>query len=112
VSRQSVENYFRILSDTLIGFHLKAWQPRAKVKEIGHPKFYFFDPGVVRVLSGKVRSPMEKGDAGTLFETYLLHEIRAYIQYRNLGGDLFYWRTPSGTEIDLIWKRDQDCVAF
>ncbi len=112
ISRQSVDNYFQILSDTLIGFHLNAWQPRAKVKEVGHPKFYFFDSGIVRVLSGKLRSTMENIDRGNLFETYLLHEIRAYIQYKKLGGELFYWRTTSGTEIDLIWNRDQDSIAF
>jgi len=112
ISRQSVENYFKILSDTLIGFHLNAWRPRAKVKEIEHPKFYFFDPGVVRVLSGKLRSPLEKSDAGNLLETYLIHEIKAYVQYRKIGGEFYYWRTTSGIEIDLIWKRDQYCIGF
>ncbi|TAK73962.1 MAG: ATP-binding protein, partial [Gammaproteobacteria bacterium] len=48
VPRTTVSAYFDVLIDTLIGNWLPAWMPRAKVKEAAHPKFYFFDCGVVR----------------------------------------------------------------
>ncbi len=112
ISRQTAENYFGILIDTLIGYYLPAWQPRAKVKEVNHPKFYFFDTGVVRALSGKLKSPIESSERGQLFETYIINEIRAYLQYYKLGGDLYYWRTSSGTEVDLIWKDDKNLILF
>jgi len=48
-----VQGYFEILLNTLFASLLPASRPRAKVKEIQHPKFYFFDPGVVRALSGR-----------------------------------------------------------
>jgi predicted AAA+ superfamily ATPase len=60
---------FTSLIDTLIGFWLPAWQPRAKVKETRHPKFYFFDPGVVRGIGGRLREPLDEEERGRLLET-------------------------------------------
>ncbi len=36
-SRSTVTSYFNILEDTLIGSFLPAWQPRLRMKEVGHP---------------------------------------------------------------------------
>ena len=45
VARPTVQGYFEVLTDTLLGAWLPAWRPRAKVKEAQHPKFYLFDCG-------------------------------------------------------------------
>src|SRR5712692_1854330 len=79
VARPTVQGYFEVLVDTLIGAWLPAWRPRAKVKEVQHPKFYFFDTGVVRALSGRLHEPLTDAERGPLLETYLLHELRAWI---------------------------------
>jgi predicted AAA+ superfamily ATPase len=42
---------------------------------------------------------------GMLLETYLFHELRAAVAYRNVGGSLFYWKTQGGTEVDFVWRR-------
>jgi len=105
VARPTVQGYFEILIDTLIGVWLPAWRPRAKVKEVGHPKFHFFDPGVVRAITGRVRDPLSDPERGTLLETYVLHELRAWINVSACGGQLSYWRTPSGSEVDFVWTR-------
>jgi predicted AAA+ superfamily ATPase len=105
VARPTVQGYFEILIDTLIGFWLPAWRPRAKVKEVGHPKFYLFDPGVVRAITGQLRDPLSDTERGTLLETYVLHELRAWMNVSACGGQLSYWRTPSGSEVDFVWTR-------
>lgn len=112
VSRPTVQGYFGVLVDTLIGVWLPAWRPRAKVKETAHPKFYLFDCGVVRALSRRLREPIESAERGALLETLLLHELRAQIAYSGGGGELSYYRTPSGTEIDFIWSRGKTSVGI
>jgi len=112
VARPTVQGYFDALTDTLIGFWLEAWRQRAKVKEVAKPKFYLFDPGVARALAGSLREPLESAEKGPLLETWALHELRAAIAHQNLGGELRYWRTPSGSEVDFIWTRGKRAVGI
>ncbi|MFH1436970.1 MAG: DUF4143 domain-containing protein [Pseudomonadota bacterium] len=112
VARPTVQRFFSVLVDTLIGTWVPAWNPRMKVKEVAKPKFYFFDPGVVRALSGLLRDPVEKAQRGPLLETLVLNELRAYISYAGIGGKLHFWRTSSGREIDSIWSRGKRHVGF
>jgi predicted AAA+ superfamily ATPase len=112
VARPTVQGYFEALTDTLIGVWLPAWRRGAKVKEVASPKFYLFDPGVARALAGRVREPLEGAERGPLLETWVLHELRAAMAIQNLGGELHYWRTPSGSEVDFIWTRGPRAVGI
>lgn len=112
VARATVSTYFEVLVDTLLGYWLPAWTPRAKVKEVAHPKFYFFDCGVVRAIQKLLRDRINNEERGILFETLVFHELNAHISYKNTGGELFYWRTVDGAEIDFIWKRANNIIAI
>jgi predicted AAA+ superfamily ATPase len=112
VARPTVQGYFETLTDTLIGSFLPAWRARAKIKEVAHPKFYFFDPGVVRSLTGRLREPLHDTERGALLETYVLGELRAWINVSGAGGQLAYWRTPSGSEVDFVWSRGARAVGI
>jgi predicted AAA+ superfamily ATPase len=112
VARPTVARFFDILVDTLIGFRLPAWRPRARVRETQHPKFYFFDTGVTRGVLGRLRNRLESAERGPLLETLVLHELRAAVNAENIGGNLSYWRTPSGVEVDFIWERGRTRVGI
>lgn len=112
VARPTVQGYFGALVDTLVGFWLPAWRKRAKVKEVASPKFYLFDPGVARALAGRLREPLDGNERGFLLETWVLHELRAAMAFRNLGGQLHYWRTPSGSEVDFVWTRGNRAIGI
>jgi predicted AAA+ superfamily ATPase len=112
VARPTVQGYFARLIDTLIGVWLPAWRKRAKVKEIASPKFYLFDPGVVRALAGRLREPLDAAERGFLLETWILHELRAAMAIQDTGGQLHYWRTPGGAEVDFVWTRAAHAIGM
>jgi len=112
VARPTVQGYFEVLDDTLLGSWLPAWRPRAKVKEVQHPKFYLFDCGVVRALAHRLREPLDGAERGQLLETLVLNELRAHISYSGCGGELAYYRTPSGTEVDFVWTRGKHRIGI
>ena len=75
VSRSTVQGFFEVLADTMIGTMLPAWRPRARVKEVANPKFYLFDTGVARTVSGRLREPLHSTERGQLLEAWVLHEL-------------------------------------
>lgn len=111
VARTTVQRFFDTLADTLVGHLLPAWRAKAKVREYGKPKFYFFDPGVVRAIRDVADEPLADAESGALLEGYVLHELRAAIAYQGLGGEILYWSTPGSKEIDFIWTKGSRRVA-
>ena len=105
VARQTVQGYFEILIDTLTGFWLYPWKLKRTTKQVAHPKFYFFDPGVVRALSGRIAYPVLHEELGHLFETFIINELRAYLHYNEKEYPLYYWRSHSGNEVDIFLEK-------
>lgn len=112
VPRATVSTYFEILTDTMLGQFLPAWTAQARVKEVAHPKFYFFDTGVVRAIQGALHDRPTGAERGHLLETYLLHELSSHVSYRGIGGQWSYWRTNDGVEVDFVWQRGGQVVAI
>jgi predicted AAA+ superfamily ATPase len=102
VPRSSVDVYFSILEDTLLGHFLPAYRPSVKVREQTHPKFYWFDPGVSRSASGLLFDPVERTWKGAALETLIYHELRVFNHTRNRNREIFFYRTASGVEIDFV----------
>jgi predicted AAA+ superfamily ATPase len=101
VPRSTVQEYFQILRDTLLGDDLPAWRKSVKRKPVSTSKFYFFDIGVARFLQGRRGLKMRSPEFGEAFEAYIHHEIRTYCDYKG-GCDLGYWRSTSGFEVDFV----------
>jgi predicted AAA+ superfamily ATPase len=102
VARNTVDNYFSVLTDTLVGHFLPAWRPGLKVREATQPKFYWFDPGVARAAAGLLRDPADRLWQGTALETMIYHELRVYNEASRKQRPLYYYRTPAGVEIDFV----------
>lgn len=102
VARSTVENYFSILTDTMLGHFLPAWRPGVKVREAAQPKFYWFDPGVARAAAGRLCDPLDRLWRGAALETLIFHELRVYNEISRKQRALFYYRTAAGVEIDFI----------
>lgn len=104
VSRNALKTWYKILLDTLMINEIKPYGKTKKRKETSFSRFYFFDVGIARSLA-KMNVPTETmSEYGTLFETYIAMELRAYIDYSNLyNTELTYYRTSDGKrEVDFI----------
>jgi predicted AAA+ superfamily ATPase len=102
VSAPTVREYFQILVDSLLGRYLPAYTRRPKRRVIQTRKFYFADVGVVRMLAR--RSTVTEGSElfGKALESWLFHELSAYLSYRASDRTLAYWRLASGIEVDFV----------
>lgn len=102
IKMSSVDTYFSILMDTLVGHILPAWRPGLKVREAAQPKFYWFDAGVARGAAGLLRDPSDRIWQGATLETLVFHELRVYNEISSKHRPIGYYRTPAGVEIDFV----------
>jgi predicted AAA+ superfamily ATPase len=107
VDVKTVQSWYRVLEDTLIGFHLDAYHSSVRKQLRQAPKFYFFDVGVTRALAQMLRViPADQTSYfGDLFEQHVVCEINARNQYHQLDYKLSYLQAKSGLEIDLVIDR-------
>jgi predicted AAA+ superfamily ATPase len=112
VDRKTVENYFQITEDLLIGHRLSPFTKRSRRRLVTGNKFFFFDCGVFRALrpAGPLDLPEEV--AGAALETLVFQELRALNDYYGLNLDLRYWRTSSGSEVDFVLYGEKTFAAI
>ena len=101
VARSTIQEYFRILKDTLLAYELPSWNQSQKRKPISTSKYYLFDSGVVRALQNRNTIQTGTTEFGIAFETYIFHELRTFADYQQIN-DLYYWHSTSGYEVDFI----------
>lgn len=103
----TVQSYFQILEDTLIGFLLDSFHESIRKRQRENPKFYFFDTGVLRSLGQTLTVNLvpQTYAFGVAFEHFIVNEIRRLAFYRKKDYRFSYLRTKDGVEIDLIIER-------
>ncbi len=101
IERKTVSGYVDVLEDLLLGFRLPVFAKRAKREVTAHPKFYFFDAGVFRSL--RPNGPLERPEEidGAALEGLVAQHLRAWLGYGG-AGNLFFWRTRAGSEVDFV----------
>ncbi len=102
VKRATVDNYLQILEDLLLAFTLPVFTRRAKRKLITHPKFYFFDAGVYRVLRPQGILDSSQEIEGLALEGLVAQHLRSWVLAQNQPHSLSFWRTHTKLEVDFI----------
>lgn len=102
VSSVTVKSYFEILEDTLFGYTVPAYTKTKKRKLIQAPKFYLFDVGITNYLLHRSHLQQGSPEYGHAFEHLVIQELIAYLGYQQRQEEISYWRTSSGTEIDVV----------
>lgn len=112
VDRKTVENYFQITEDLLIGHRLPPFTKRSRRRLVTGNKFFFFDSGVFRALRPVGPLDLPEEVAGAALETLVFQELLALRDYYGLDVDLRYWRTSSGAEVDFVLYGEKTFAAI
>ena len=114
IDPKTSQRYFEILTDTLIGFYLPAFDLSIRKQQISHPKFYWFDSGVARAASGVLDEVMPQGtyEFGNVFEQLVITEAKKLNDATETNASLTYFRSADDAEIDLIIKKGRKHYAI
>lgn len=107
VDHKTVEKYYTILEDTMLGFLLEGFQNSFRKRLSVKPKFYYFDTGVTRALSRRLSIPYEAGNSayGNAFEHFIILECLKLCSYFFEEYRFSYLRTKDDVEVDLVVER-------
>ena len=114
VDTKTVQSYFQILEDTLLGFSVLAYHRSLRKRQLTNPKFYFFDPGVKRALDRTLTVPLLPQTAafGSAFEHFVFLELMRRSEYLNKNFRFFYLKTHDGAAIDFVIERPGQPLAL
>ena len=102
VRATTVNAYFDILEDTLMGYRIPAFRKVMKRRLMLAPKFYYFDIGVANHLLHRKELVRGSADYGHAFEHLVIQEIYTWLQYTHSEEELSYWHTYTGIEVDAV----------
>src|SRR3990167_1799646 len=114
VSDYTVQDYFSILEDTLLGYTLPGFQHSFRRRLNKKSKFYFFDTGVVRTLMRLIEIPLAENTYafGDAFEHFIINQCIQLASYRHRNFRFSYLETKDDAEIDLVVERPGKPILF
>ncbi len=114
VDTKTVQSYFQILEDTLLGFMLEPFHTSVRKRQTRAPRFYFFDTGVKRALDRTLTVELRARTYayGRAFEHLVIAEAIRRSHYLQDDYRFSYLRTKEGAEIDMIIERPGRTTAL
>lgn len=110
VHRSAARRYYEILEDTLICERVEAYSAEAKLDLVKHPKYYFFDVGIVNALLGNFTISADR--VGRIFEHFFFNQLKNTSYALDIPIEVFHYRTRSGSEVDFLVKIKNQLFAI
>lgn len=114
VDSKTIRKYYEILVDTHLGFFLEPWSRSFRKRQRQAPKFYLFDTGVTRALSGTLSVALTPSTStyGYAFEQFILCELYRLNDYLRKDFRFSFLITHAGVEVDLILETPRNETIF
>jgi len=99
VSEPTVKRYLDILTGTYMVRQLQPWHENLKKRQVKAPKVYIRDSGVLHALLGVEGTGIYTHlKSGASWEGFIVEQLISKLK----SPDFYYWRTHTGTELDLL----------
>jgi hypothetical protein len=112
IDNQTVETYIQFLEQTFIVYKLNAYNRNQRNELKKTKKIYFNDLGIRNALINDFRDVQIRSDIGSLFENYVINEMRKQNDYLRKHAHLYFWRSADQREVDLILDKNGVLNAF
>ena len=104
VSHTTLNSWLNILEASFIVFRLEPYYANIGKRLIKTPKIYFTETGLAAYLLGIKNSEQVSSHPlrGNLFENLVVGDVLRHEKNSDNDGDLFFFRTTNGLEVDLL----------
>lgn len=114
VAVNTIKAWLAILEATYQIVILRPYFANINKRLVKMPKVYFLDVGTLCYLTGLrdvdhlISGPM----AGAVVETFIFSEIFKRISGRGIDPHLYFWRTSTGAEVDLLIETQEGLIPI
>jgi predicted AAA+ superfamily ATPase len=112
MARPTVDRYLDLLEQTFVIFRLPAFSTNPRKEISKGQKVFFWDTGIRNALLGAFSTDEFRPDIGALWENWAIAEVAKHNALRGAPAQLFFWRTRSQSEVDLVVKQGDRLRAF
>lgn len=114
VSVPTIKRWISVLESSYIIFFIPPFFENYGKRIIKSPKLYFYDPGLVNFLMNIKDSNLILNGlmAGALFENAIVSELYKLEYSKGLKPEIYFWRSQSGVEIDLIIPKKGQLIPY
>lgn len=102
LDQRTVKRYIEIFEESFILYRLYPYSKQSRGEIVKNPKIYFWDIGLRNAILNNYDPINLRSDSGSLFENFVISEIKKIIAYTQSSDTVHYWRTKSGSELDLV----------
>jgi len=107
INRRTVVEYIKLYEKFKVIYSLEAFSNNPR-KEISKGfKVYFSDLGVRNAVIDNFVQVGSRTDKGAMFENLVVNIFRQNIDYYDLVYKIYFWRTFTKAEVDLILKNNE-----
>ena len=104
ISVNTVKSWISVLEATYQVIVLRPYHANMGKRLVKTPKIYFMDVGTLCYLTG-LKDPAHAASGplgGQIMETAVLSEIVKTLTHRGIDPRVYFWRTSTGTEVDIL----------
>lgn len=107
----TVKSHYQLLEDMFAGIRIPAYSGSPRKQLLSTPRFLLFDLGICQAAAGvRPGRDVTRADPGRYFEQWVTLELWKRLQYLG-AGQLSFYRTRGGREIDLIVERPDGTIV-
>ena len=112
MGRPTVERYLDLLEQTFVIFRIPAFSTNPRKEISKSQKVFFWDTGIRNALLNTFAADELRPDIGAVWENWVIAEMAKRNALRGSPGELFFWRSRTHAEVDLVVKTESGLRAF
>lgn len=112
ISRGTIDDYIDLLEKSFVIFKVGGYSRNMRKEVTRHNKIYFYDLGIRNAMIENFLPIHHRNDVGQLWENFLLLERMKSRAYTRQRANIYFWRTTTGAELDLVEEANNKLQGF
>ena len=109
---KTVQRYLDLLEKSFVIIRLGGFSRNLCSEVVNKSKYYFLDNGIRNALIAQFNPLDQRNDIGQLWENFFFIERLKYRAHQSIYANMYFWRTYTQQEIDLVEERDGSLYGY